>query len=233
MKPQRFGFRRVAIAGLAAIIATLGGLAKSEEAQSSKPFEIRPTGNVSYFAAGKAKSGCPTSYPEINHSTDLPYSTNVCGFLDFYGDNQGYFGKTIIEKNLGKGFNLRSHLVHSNDPLSQAGFGLSYALPTPKETYAKVGVLPFFVDSEGNSISHKQALCFAAGVNLPHNFSLSAFGEINPYAEKGPEWCYGEVGFEKNFGKHLSTGLNIQLNNKASGKLSPEGIPRFVIRANF
>jgi len=210
---------------LAAGLIGLAGLVQTATAEV-KPSEIRTTGDVTYFVGGEAKSGAQTSYLQIDHSTTFPYNFKVSGFMDLYENGNGYFGKTILEKGLVDRLNLRSHITHVNDPFSQAGLGLSYALPTPKGTYAKVGYLPFFVDD-------KQIVCIGAGIELAKDLTLSAFGEMNIAAEKGPEWCYGEVELAKKFGKHFSVGANLQLNRKGPGEATPEVVPRLSLRYLF
>jgi len=218
---------------LAAGIIGLAGLVQTATAEEKKPVEIRTTGDVTYFIGGEAESGAQTSYLQIDHSTSFPYNFKVSGFMDLYEDGNGYFGKTIVEKGLAGRLNFRGHIVHIDDPFSQAGFGLSYALPTPKGTYAKVGYLPFFLDSEGQHMDHKQALCFGAGVDLAKDVTLSAFGEMNVAAEKGPQWSYGEIELAKKFGKHLSVGANLQLNCQGPGEEAPEVVPRLSLRYRF
>ncbi|GEM_PF-1738826 len=218
---------------LAAGLIGLAGLVQTATAEEKKPVDIRPTGDVTYFVGGEAESGAQTSYLQIDHSTTFPYNFKVSGFMDLYENGNGYFGKTIVEKGLVDRLNFRGHIVHIDDPFSQAGFGLSYALPTPKGTYAKVGYLPYFVDDEGQHVDDKQIVCFGAGIDLAKDVTLSAFGEANLAAEKGPQWCYGEVELAKKFGKHFSVGANLQLNNQGAGELAPEAIPRISFRYLF
>jgi hypothetical protein len=227
----------------AGILAGLAGLVSivSAEAQTSSTnlttqtpaSQIKTSGNMAYFAGTESKIGAPTSYPEINHATTLPYQTRVSGFLDFYGDDKGYFGKTVIEKGLTENLNFRSHVEHINNPLSRVGAGLSYALPgMPKKTFAKLSYLPYFVDNKGEQVDNRQIVAFVAGANLPYNLSLLTFGEINVDGANGSQWCYGELELAKSFGR-FSIGANLQLNGKGTGKMTPEIIPRIALRAKF
>ena len=226
------GLRSLFAAGLMGL-SGLAGLVSTEAAQTNKLEEVKTSGNLAYFLAEDAKSGAPTTYPEINHSTTLPYGMKASGFLDFYGGDKGYFGKTSLDKSLNERLSLRAQAVHLNAPLSQVGFGATYALPMPGKTFAKVGYLPLFIDSKGNQVDDKQTISFVAGANLPYNFSLVAFGEVNVAATKGPQWVYGEIDFSKCFGERVSVGLNVQLNNKGVSQMGPEVIPRIAVKGKF
>jgi hypothetical protein len=222
--------RSLVAAGLMAF-SGLAGLVGNAEAQTNQP-QVKTSGDVTYFARDKSKIEAPTSYAEINHFTALPYSTRISGFLDLYGDDKGYFGKTIVEKSLTDRLSFRSHVMHINEPFSQAGFGASYTLPTPKGTFAKLSYLPFFVDSKGNQVDNKQIVGYFVSADLPWNMNAFSFGEINVDGTKGPQWGYGEVEVAKKFGK-LSVGANLQLNAKGAGEMTPEFVPGIAVRARF
>ena len=223
------GLRSLFAAGLMG----LAGLVQTEAAQTNRLEEVKTSGNLAYFLAEDAKSGCETTYPEINHSTTLPYGMKVSGFLDFYGHDKGYFGKTLVDKSLTERLTLRSPIVHINAPVSQVGFGAVYALPTPGKTFAKVSYFPLFVDSKGNQVDDKQVVGFAVGAQLPYNFSAVVFGEANVAATKGPQWVYGEFEVAKKINDRVSVGLNLQLNPKGAGLIAPEVIPRLAVRGTF
>lgn len=190
-------------------------------------------GDLAYFVAEKAESGTPTSYPEINYSLKLPFSIKATGYMDFYDKNQGYFGKTIVEKGITDKLSLRAHTYQINEPFSNLGVGASFVLPTPKGLFLKVSYIPFWINSRGEEIRNKQIVGLSASVDLPHDLSLWAFGEVNPVAVKGTQWSYGEIELAKTFGKRFSVGANIQLNCKGPGKLEPEVIPRLAMRLKF
>lgn len=222
--------------GLRSLIATgllgLAGLANQANAQITNGAPVKTSGDIAYFAANETKSAAPNSYAEINHNTKLPHGMSVGGFIDFYRDGQGYFGKTVVEKGLTEKLNLRAHIMHGNAPLTQEGLGLSYVLPTPKGTFAKVSYLPYFADTKGEQVDNKQIAAYYASVGLPFNSKLFSFGEINVDGKNGPEWAYGEVEVAKKFGR-FSVGLNLQLNNDGAGKLTPEVITRFAVRREW
>lgn len=222
--------RSLALAGLTLLPQTQ---AKADLAE--KLDEVKLSGNVAYFAGADSNAGAQTTYQELNHSLALPYTTKVSGFVDLYENNAGYFGKTIVEKGLVDKLNFRTHLESINEPLTRAGFGLSYALPTPKGTFAKVCYLPLYVDKEGEKIDNRQVVGFAFGADLPYDFSLIAFGEMNIATKKGVQWNYGEIELARKFGeeKRFSIGLNLQLNNNGAGNPLPEVVPRIALRAKF
>lgn len=218
--------------GLAGITQTASAQTNAVNAVSKKAPAFELSGDLSYFMAEKSESGTPTSYPEVNYSMKLPFSIKASGYMDFY-NKEGYFGKTIIEKGITDKINVRAHAYQINEPFSQGGLGLSYVIPTPKKIFAKISYLPVWMDSKGESIRDKQIVGIFASVDLPQNFSLWGFGEINPVASNGPQWSYGEIELAKNFGKRFSVGANFQLNCKGKGILEPEVIPRVAIRAKF
>lgn len=229
MKNMKNTIRSIVAAGTIG----LASIVQTATAQTNQPIISNLSGDLTYFAAQEADSGAPTTYAEINHSAKLPYGIGTFGFIDLYGEGNGYFGKTVVEKSLTEKLSLRGHALHINEPFSQAGFGLSYVLPTPKKVFAKLSYLPLWIDSEGKKVEDNQILGYFASVDLPHNLSLFSFGEINPVAAKGPQWSYGEIELAKNFGKKFSIGANIQLNCKEPGKLEPEVVPRLAARIKF
>lgn len=240
MKTQRKtnGLRSLVVASLMACPG-LAGLVDSASAQTNQATQatqtsaIKTSGNVAYFIANESSSTAQNSYPEINHKTTLPYATTVSGFLDFYGHDNGYFGKTVVEKGIVENLNLRTHVEHINQPISRVGAGLSYSIPgMPKGTFAKLGYLPYFVDDEAKQVDNRQIATFAVGATLPRNFSLLAFGEMNIDGAEGPQWAYGEIELAKNFGR-FSVGANLQLNGQGVGRATPEFIPRVSLRTRF
>jgi len=231
-KQKTSGLRSFIAAGLMGF-AGLAGIVENAQAQTNQVSQVKTSGNLAYFLAEDAKSGAQTTYPEINHSTTLPYGMKVSGFLDLYGHDKGYFGKTSFDKTLTERLSLRVQDIHVNAPLSQVGFGAIYSLPTPGKTFAKVSYLPLFLDSKGNQVDDKQMIAFVAGASLPYNCSALAFGEVNVAATKGPQWGYGEIELAKKINDRVSVGLNLQLNNKGQGQIAPEVIPRLAVRGTF
>jgi len=221
----------VGVAGLAGLVQ--GASAQTNAVAQAPQSPIKTSGNVTYFLGADSNVGAPTSYAEINHKTTFPYSTSVSGFLDFYNGNNGYFGKTVVEKGLAENLNLRSHIEHINSPLSRVGAGLSYSIPgMPKGTFGKISYLPYFADNRGEHVENRQIAAFVAGASLPHNLSILTFGEMNVAGAEGVQWCYGEVELAKNFGR-FSVGANLQLNGQGTGRATPEVVPRISVRARF
>ena len=120
-----------------------------------------------------------------------------------------------------------------NEPFSKVGLGLSYVLPTSKKLFAKISYLPLWIDSKGESIRNKQIVGLSASVDLPHNFSLWGFGEVNVAGAHGAQWSYEEIELAKTFKKRFSIGANIQLNSKGRRKFEPEVILRLAVRVKF
>jgi hypothetical protein len=223
--------------GLRSLVASslvgLSALTQGAFAQTNQVAPVKTSGDVTYFVSEEAKSPSQNSYAEINHSTKLPHGTSVSGFMDLYRNDAGYFGKTVVEQSLTDRLNLRSHVMHINEPLSQAGIGVSYRLPTPKGTFAKASLLPYFADTKGEKIKDKQIAAYFVQADLPFNSQVFSFGEINIDGTKGSQWGYGEVEVAKKVGDRVSVGLNVQLNGKGAGETTPEFVPRGVIRAKW
>jgi hypothetical protein len=228
-KNYKKAFRSVLAAGLMG----LSGLVQSTYADTNKVAEVKTSGNVAYYMGKDSKTSAPTSYAEVNHSTSLPYGTKISGFVDMYQDSAGYFGKTIVEKSIGNGFSARAHVMHINTPLSQAGIGASYVLPTPKYVFAKVSYLPAWVDNKGEQVDNKQIVGIFACGDLTSKVSLSGFAEVNMAGKKGPQFGYGEIELARKFGERVSVGANLQLNGKGAGVMTPEFVPRVALRVNF
>ena len=218
---------RNAAAGLLALV----GFASSAFADSSAS-SVKTSGNMAYYVAGKANSGAPTSYAEVNHSTALPYSTKVSGFVDMYKDGKGYFGKTSVDKSIANGLGAKVQALHCNSPLSQVGVGVTYVLPV-KSAFAKLTYLPAWADNTGEKVDNKQIVGLYVAKDLTSKVNLSAFGEVNVAGTKGPQFTYGEIELARKFGDRVSVGANLQLNGKGAGEMTPELVPRVALRVNF
>jgi len=209
--------------GIKGIVAAgLLGLASLTQTASAQT-----NGGVTYFASENADK----SHIQLDHSTRLTDSTRVSGFMDLHNKGR-YFGKTSIDQNFVDRFGLRAQAVHANEYLTQAGLGLNYRIPTPKGTFAVVRYAPLWFDGDGNHISDKSTLGYFASVNLPEDFQLFGFGEINIRGNE-PSWAYGETELSKKVGDNLSVGLNLQLNGQGEGRLTPKIVPRVALRAKF
>jgi hypothetical protein len=223
--------------GLRNLIATgivgLASLVGSANAQTTNAVPIKTSGDLTYFVSNETKSPSQNSYAELNHSTKLPYGASVSGFMDLYRGGNGYFGKTVVEEKLTDRLSLRAHVVHINEPLSQAGFGASYRLLASNGTFAKISYLPVWTDTSMEQIDNKQIAAYFVSADLPFDSKIFSFGEINVAGKDGPQWAYGEIEAAKNIGNRLSVGLNLQLNNDGAGKMTPEVVPRIAVRVKW
>jgi hypothetical protein len=218
--------RRIALIGLTGLSTVFGGL----ETKAQPP---QVNGDVTYMFSNESRSEAQNSYAEVNYSAKLADSIKVSGAVDFYNSDAGYFGKTSVDTSLGNGLSLRVQGVHGNDPLTQVGAGLGYVLPTPNNTFAIVRCMPIFADTDGKQVDNKQTVGYYASVNLPANFNLWSFGEVNVNGTDGPQWSYGEVELSRKLWENLSIGANLQMNGQGPGRMTPELVPRIAVRANF
>ncbi len=211
----------------------LAALATEAAAETNVVQQTKTSGTLTYFVSKESENPWPNSYAKVNHFTSLPYSANLLGFLELYRGGEGYYGKTVVEKDLTDRTGLSVQAIHINEPITQIGVGPNVTLPTPKGTFVKLTYLPVFSDSRGEIVDNQQILGYYASANLPLGTRLWGFGEINLAGKEGAEWSYGETELTRNIGNRLSVGANLQLTGKGGGKMTPEFIPRLAFRFSF
>lgn len=177
-------------------------------------------GNIKYVHTKDVAN----SYVEASAFYKLPGKISGFTFVDFL-NGKGYFAKTSLEKNVASVVNAKAQLVHANEPTTQAGVGVSAVIPhMPKNTFAKVSVMPLWFDAYGR-VKDKVIVGYFGSVDLPMGFELSSFGEWNIGAEGGPKWAYGEIELGKNIGP-----VNVSYNPALVG--DGDAIPRLEHRVS-
>lgn len=171
------------------------------------------------------------SYARLNGFYQLPGKINGYTFLELYKNGNGYYGKSMLTKNIGKTFSVKGEVIHANDPMALAGVGIGVNVPTPKKAYANIKLLPLWINKSGKYVSNKVILGYFAGADLGKGWNISSFGEVNLAAKDGPEWCYGEIALTKDIGKGVSIGYIPAL--KSKGKLAPKVEHRVGLQAKF
>jgi hypothetical protein len=174
------------------------------------------------------------SYVEANVFYGLPARIRGFTFLDFYRGEGGYFGKTILDKSLVKGLNLRGQVVHGNELYTQAGIGVSFdASGMPPKTFANLSLIPFWMSKDGESIENKSVLGYCVGADLPYDFSIKCFGDVNLDSEDGITWEYGELELSRKIGLNGMMGYSAALANDGAGKSTPKLEHRIAIRFKY
>jgi hypothetical protein len=181
-------------------------------------------GNVEKIFSQKKEN----SYVRLNAFYGLPLGINGYTFIEHYKDGKGYFGKSMLAKPITKNLAGKMEMIHINDPLSQAGFGLEATLPTPKGTTAKVKFLPVYLDDKGKYVKDKKVLGYFIFADLGKGFEFSGFGEYNADAK---QWGYGEFELNKSLGKGIKIGYNPAL--MPEGKPLPKVEHRAKVQINF
>src|SRR3989344_4781701 len=161
-------------------------------------------GNVEYIKS-EEKDG---SYLRTSNFYGLPGKVNGFSVLELYEHGDGYWAASFLEKPLSGMFNARLRLLHDNEPLSEAGLGVSVNVPNlPKSTFLNFHYDPFFVSNKGEIVDDKSFLGYYVSVDLPKGFEASSFGEWNLSNPDGVVWDYGEARIAKKFG-NVSLGYN-------------------------
>jgi hypothetical protein len=176
----------------------------------------KTTGSIDAIAS-EAKGA---SYLRLNGSYSLPGKVSGYTFLELYGGDKGYFGKTSLTKNIAGPLSATSEITHVNAPISQIGVGAKVAVPMPQKAYCTVKLLPCWVDNTGKHVDNKVIAGYAIGTSLGKGWSIGSFGEMNIGAKGGPQWGYGEVSVTKSVTKDLSVSYNPAL--KFSGTAAPK-----------
>ncbi len=187
------------------------------------------SGNVEYIQSEKPDN----SYARLQGFYTLPKDVKGFTFLEFYKNGNGYFGKTTLDKAVGEGFGARAVAYHANEPLKKAGLGVTKVVPhLPKNTFAKIGLIPIWAGNKGRAIGDKALAQYFANVNLPAGFNLSSFGDWDLITkDKGIQWEYGEINLDKKLNDVFTIGYNPVLFNK--GNAVPRLEHRVVGRVNF
>ncbi|HJX06219.1 MAG TPA: hypothetical protein VJ461_05905 [Candidatus Nanoarchaeia archaeon] len=158
-----------------------------------------------------------STYLRGNAFYQLPGKIGGYTFIELYQGGNGYFGKSMLGREIKGGILAKGEIVHCNEPFSEARLGLEAKLPTPKGTTLQVKALPVCVDKDGKIVPRKVMVGYFADVQLGKGWSISSFGDFN--ALQGGQWEYGEVSLKKYVWDGVSVAYNPAL--KASGKLAP------------
>ena len=146
------------------------------------------------------------------------FGLNNYSFFEFYR-NEEFFGKTILNKDLGSNLRPTVEFVYGSGFNDRAGIGINYAVPTPNWASLNFKVLPIYLDKEGYQ-KDRITIGFSGSLNLPEGFSISSFGEINANVKGGAQWGYGEISLSKKLFDDFSISYNPLLKN--NGKLAPK-----------
>jgi len=180
-------------------------------------------GNVKYIESERKE----LSYIQNNNFYNLPLGIKGYTFFELYKD-KGYYGKTSLERAITDNVNIKGQVIHTNNPVSKEGIGISAKLPTKKFNF-KASYLPFWVDKSGKHIDREIA-GYSFGTNLPLGAKLEAFGEWD--ISKSAQWCYGEIELSKNFGD-LRLSYNPALRAREKGGAIPKLEHRISVGVNF
>ncbi|MBS3050757.1 MAG: hypothetical protein J4400_01255 [Candidatus Aenigmarchaeota archaeon] len=137
-------------------------------------------------------------------------------FFEFYRSEE-YFGKTIIGKDMWKGFGPTGELVVGSDTRNRIGAGVKYSFDGKKADFS-LKFLPAWFDTGGHE--ERVMLGYSGSLELPQDFDVSVFGEIDVDSPHGAEWGYGEISIGRNFGK-FRLSYNPLLKNRDDGILKP------------
>jgi len=76
---------------------------------------------------------------------------------------------------------------------------------------------------------------YSGKIELPWDFYVSGFADINIADKEGPTWGYGEVVFGKPFGKdsRYKVEVGAGLKSKGSGEINPRKDLRLIAGINF
>ncbi|MBN2051906.1 hypothetical protein JW756_00205 [Candidatus Woesearchaeota archaeon] len=191
---------------------------------------IKAKAQVSGSLEGIAGQTKQSTYLRGNFFYGLPGKIGSYTFIELYQDG-GYFGKTMLGREIVKGVSAKGEIVHCNEPLSQIRLGLEAKLPTPKGTTLQVKALPLSIDKRGSIIQDRFMAGYFADVQLGKGLSISSFGDLNLAAKGGPIWEYGEVSLKKYVWDGVSIAYNPALISQ--GKLAPRVQHRVTIGVDF
>ncbi len=189
--------------------------------------EAQVSGSAEYVQSENSES----SYARANAFYSLSKGINGFTFMELYRNGSGYFGKTYLDKKNSKGIGPRVMAVHAGEPLSEVGMGVNAVVPhLPKNVFATVGLLPLWIGNDGKSVGDKAMAQYFVSADLPLGLNLSSFGDLDILADGGPQWDYGEVKLQRNFGP-VFVGYNPVLLN--DGDTIPRLEHRGIIGVNF
>jgi len=145
---------------------------------------------------------------------------SITGFLELYGDGESYYGKTTASYKLNSFLSGIAQVNYGNGFNNRYGLGLAVTGQFDK-LRLKAYTIPQFWEIDGKRVP-RSIVGYSFGLELPYDFKLSGFGDINLNGKKGAEWSYGEIGLEKMLSKEISIGYNAGLYRKEVGKLLPQ-----------
>jgi len=194
-----------------------------------KSLEAQINGNVEYILSEKLDN----SYARLNFFYGDIKKIKGFSFLELYHGQKGYFGKTSLEKQIIPRVNAIAQPTYISEPLTKTGLGTSInAIKTKNKSFLNLQVLPVWISKKFKKNKNEFVLGYSAKVNLPRDFFLFGFGQMNIANKEGPTWNYGELTAGKNI-KKWSFGYNPALINRGQGKAIPKMEHRAYVSAKF
>ena len=188
--------------------------------------EAQVSGNVEYIHS----ENTDRSFARANGFYGLPGNARGFSFVELYRNGDGYFGKSMITRDVVSGLRTKIEAIHSGEPLSRVGLGANFSVPgMPEGSFANFGILPLWF-GDGKVVGNRAQAQYAFGLSLPHGFNVGGFGEWNLLGENGVEWGYGETELTKRLGL-IKFGYNMRLRN--NGDASPIAEHGLVAGVNF
>ncbi|MBI2044889.1 hypothetical protein HYT23_02435 [Candidatus Pacearchaeota archaeon] len=140
---------------------------------------------------------------------NLPLGIKGSSYIELYPEN-GYYGKTSLEKELVRVVSFKLQAKHPNTLLYSVGLGVSGQVSTPNGTSLKLSIMPVWIDKNGKQ-NNRSYLSYYSRFKFPLRFKIDSFGEWNIASENGINWTYGELFLNKSISKSIDVGYNPRL----------------------
>jgi len=215
-------------------IVTIGGIILSSLLPMKKA-QAQVNGSMEYLLSEHSEN----SYPRLNLFYGDIEKVKGFSFLELYKNQKGYFGKTTLEKQIIPRVNAAAQIKYAGEPLTSVGLGASVnVVKTNNNSFFNFQALPVWIPkgfklNKDEFVNKKEVILgYSAKVNLPKDFFLFSFGQMNVNDKGGPTWCYGELTAGKKF-KKWSVGYNPALVSKGQGKAVPKMEHRAYVSRDF
>ncbi len=181
------------------LAATLSGQPDTSSIDEQVKEQLIPKNNIEYHIAEE------NSKARLNLFWKPTNNTKAYTFIEM--DSKGYFHKSMIDLSVSEKLALYAEVKNSNKFKDHAGIGLKMKFPK-----GFIKAVPLWTE-EGKVKENYSTIGGMIKQSFPvlgKKVVVSAFGELNLAAKKGPSWNYGEINIQVPVGRFdLGAGVNL------------------------
>lgn len=148
---------------------------------------------------------------------DIPSGGNGYTFIEFYGDGETYYARSMLRYNITDQAKARADVLNGNQFADQAALGAEYQMSTA-DVDARVGAHPLWINKNG--FRAKATINGAITADITDNLSVEAFAEADVLNQA---FLYGEAKLRRNLTENASVaaGVDMRYDTDFSPQIDP------------